>query len=57
MIKNYLKLSKFGIVFLVLLTAVLGYSLGPHFSYSTLCFFDRRHLLDQQWQFYFKSSE
>ena len=38
MIKNYLKLSKFGIVFLVLFTAVLGYILGPNFSYSTLCF-------------------
>ena len=38
MIKNYLKLSKFGIVFLVLLTSFLGYILGPHFSYSVLCF-------------------
>ena len=38
MIKNYLKLSKFGIVFLVLLTALLGYILGPNFSYSVLCF-------------------
>ncbi|MDE0151754.1 MAG: heme o synthase [Bdellovibrionales bacterium] len=38
MIKNYLKLSKFGIVFLVLLTTLLGYILGPNFSYSVLCF-------------------
>lgn len=38
MIKNYLKLSKFGIVFLVLITVFLGYILGPHFSYSSLCF-------------------
>ncbi len=38
MIKNYLKLSKFGIVFLVLLTAVLGYLLSPYFSYSTMFF-------------------
>ena len=33
-----MQLSKFGIVFLVLLTTLFGYILGPHFSYSTLCF-------------------
>ena len=38
MIKNYLKLSKFGIVFLVLLTTLLGYLLGPHFSYTSFYF-------------------
>lgn len=37
MIKNYLQLSKFGIIFSVLLTTLFGYILGPNFSYSTLC--------------------
>lgn len=40
-IKNYLKLSKFGIVVLVLLTSALGYllSMPVNFSYSVLAFF------------------